>query len=78
MSDSEIMTILVLFHFSGYKTLKNFYLGYVCKHLTRDFPNRVSYNRFVELQEKVVLPMAIYMKYKGLGKCTGVSFNHQW
>lgn len=50
MSLSEVITIQVLFHFSGYKTFKEFYLGYVCKHLTDYFPNRVSYNRMVELK----------------------------
>ena len=30
MSDAEVMTILVLFHGSGYRCLKHFYLGHVC------------------------------------------------
>ena len=33
MSDSEVMTILILFHDSGYRCLKHFYLEKVCKHM---------------------------------------------
>ena len=31
MSDSEIITILILFHLSGYRTLKAFYTQMICK-----------------------------------------------
>jgi len=74
LSESEVMTILVLFHLSGVRNLKHFYLNYVCKHLTAEFPQTVSYNRFVELQQKVSFPMCIYLKMYALGSCTGVSF----
>ena len=30
---SEVMTILVLFHQSGYRNLKQFYLEFVCRYL---------------------------------------------
>jgi len=33
MSDAEVMKILVLFHGSGYRCLKHFYLNHVCKHM---------------------------------------------
>ena len=50
MSDSEIMTILVLFHTSHFRDLKTFYLGYICQHMRKEFPQRIHYNRFVERQ----------------------------
>lgn len=37
MSDSEVMTILVLFHAMGFKNLKHFYLFYIGKHLNAEF-----------------------------------------
>ena len=74
LSDSEVMTILIAFHLSGMRNLKHFYLFYVCKHLHEEFPDLVSYNRFVELQQKVVLPLAIFLKTCRMGKCTGISF----
>ncbi|TWJ14134.1 DDE family transposase [Bacteroides zoogleoformans] len=39
---------MILFHDSGYRCLKHFYLDKVCKHLRHLFPEVVSYNRFVE------------------------------
>jgi len=74
LSDSEVMTILVLFHYGQYKNLKHFYVEYVQKHMQKEFPNTVTYNRFVELQQKVLVPLAIFLKTCALGTCTGVSF----
>lgn len=37
-------------------------------------PPVVSYNRFVELQKEVAVPLAIFIKKVLLGWCTGVSF----
>lgn len=39
-----------------------------------EFPNTVSYNRFVELSQSVILPMTIFLKTCCLGQCTGISF----
>ena len=74
MSLSEVMTIQVLFHFSGYRTFKEFYLGYVSKFLANDFPDLVSYIRMVELQRDSFIPLTAYLKTNGLSNCTGVSF----
>lgn len=74
LSDSEVMTILVLFHYGAFKNLKHFYIHYVQKHMQDEFPKTVSYNRFVELQKKVMAPLAIFVKTICLGKCTGISF----
>ena len=74
LSDSEIMVILILFHSSGYRCLKHFYLEYVCIHLRHLFPKVVSYNRFVELEKKVMFPLTVFIKKVLLGKCTGISF----
>ena len=74
LSISEVITIQVLFHISGYRNFKTFYLDYVCKFLTKEFPNLVSYNRMVELKSSSFIPMMIYLKTKGLSDCTGISF----
>lgn len=71
---SEIITLQVLFHVSGYRNFKTFYLDYVCKFLTKEFPNLVSYNRMVELKSSSFIPMMIYLKTRGLADCTGISF----
>ena len=74
MSDAEIMVILILFHSSGFRCFKHYYKEYVCKHLKHLFPRQVSYNRFVELEKEVLLPMTIFIKRVLLGTCTGISF----
>lgn len=74
MSDSEIITILVLFHFGGFRNLKHFYLHYVKAHMQKEFPNTVSYNRFVELSHRVCMPMTLFLKTCCLGESTGISF----
>ena len=43
-------------------------------HMHHMFPKLVSYNRFVELQKTVAVPLALFIKKVLLGKCTGVSF----
>ncbi|GAA6341986.1 IS982 family transposase [Phocaeicola massiliensis] len=74
MSDAEIMIILILFHSGGFRCFKHYYKEYVCKHLKHLFPRQVSYNRFVELEKEVLLPMTIFIKKVLLGTCTGISF----
>ena len=74
MSKAEIMFILILFHNSGYRCLKHFYLEKVCKHMRHLFPKVVSYNRFVELEKEMAIPLALFIKKVLLGKCTGISF----
>ena len=74
LSKSEVMLIMILFHDSGYRCLKHFYLESVCKHMRHLFPRVVSYNRFVELERDVAVPLALFIKKVLLGKCTGVSF----
>ena len=46
VSKAEIMVIMILFHSSGYRCLKHFYLEKVCKHMRHLFPEVVSYNRW--------------------------------
>jgi hypothetical protein len=73
LSLSEVMTILVLFHCSGYRNLKQFYLEFVCIHLSKEFPKRVCYSRFVEFERDALIPLAAYLQTKR-GSCTGISF----
>src|SRR5689334_17482086 len=70
---SEIMTILILFHQSHYRTFKAFYTEYVCIDLRGEFPALVSYTRFVELFPSALVPLCVYL-HSCLGKCSGVSF----
>ena len=70
---SEVMTIIVLFHASGYRNFKTFYTEYVCKHLRWAFPKLTSYNCFVELKRSALVPLCCYL-HRRRGECSGISF----
>ena len=62
MSKAEVMLIMIYFYDSGYRCLKYFYQEKVCKHMRHLFPTAVSYNRFVELEKEVAIPLALFIK----------------
>ena len=74
LSESEVMTIMILFHSSNYRNFKNFYTGFVSHYLQNYFPSLVSYNRFVELQQSVIIPMVAYLQSLGKGEKTELYF----
>lgn len=61
LSQSELMTIMIYFHQLRFRDFKTYYIHYVQKHLTQEFPTLVSYNRFVELMSSILLPMCFFM-----------------
>ena len=73
LSLSEVMTILVWFHASHYRTFKHFYLGSVLPGKRREFPGLPSYTRFVELIPLTLLPLCAYLPTRK-GQPTGIQF----
>jgi len=73
LSMSEVMTIIIWFHQSHYRDFKAFYIQYVQKHLRAEFPQLVSYSRFVSLMPRVLLMLWAYAMSR-CGHCTGISF----
>jgi hypothetical protein len=70
---SEIMTILIHFHQSHYRTFQAYYTQYVQVRLCAEFPYLVSYQRFVALIPSVQIPLLAYLQ-TCYGACTGISF----
>ena len=70
---SEIMTILLLFHQSNYRTFKHFYLNEMKIKWAYLFPNLVKYPRFVQLMSEAFFPMFCFVK-KHQGKWTDLQF----
>jgi hypothetical protein len=70
---SEVMTILIHFHQSHYRTFKAYYIEHVQAHLSSEFPHLVSYQRFVALIPGMLVPMLAYLQSR-YGACTGISF----
>ncbi len=61
LSLSEIMTICIVFHLSGYRTFKQYYIQFISKWYKNFFPHLVSYNRFVELMPNAALPTTFFV-----------------
>ena len=61
MSVSEIATIVVLFHMSHYRTMKDFYQDCIQGTHKMFFPHAVSYNRFVELEGACLNVLTAYL-----------------
>ena len=74
LTTSEIMTILIHFHQSHYRNFKAYYNHYVLERLRGEFPGLVSYTRFVEYIPSVLVPLAVYLRTRCFGLCTGISF----
>ncbi|MBR0485689.1 MAG: IS982 family transposase [Oscillospiraceae bacterium] len=49
-------------------------LKHVMKYQKKDFPDLVSYNRFVEIMEYALVPLILYIIKARFVKCSGISF----
>ena len=72
LSMSEIMTIMILFHQSNFRTFKYFYF-YLLTNYRKAFPKLPGYPRFVALQKSAFIPLFAYLHHCK-GKVTGISF----
>lgn len=70
MALSEIMTIIVLFQMSHYRTFKHFYQNCILQEMRSIFPSALSYNRFVECKPSALTLLTAYLLSK-TGKHTG-------
>jgi hypothetical protein len=68
---SEIITILVYFHWSHYRTLKYDYTEDIVPQLRPSFPRLGSSTRFVELLSRALVPLCCYLRTRQ-GRCTGI------
>ena len=73
LSLSEVMTIIVMFHSSSYRNFKAYYTEQVIKNYLWAFPRLTSYQRFVELMPRALVPLCGYLQTR-LGECSGISF----
>lgn len=73
LSISEVMTIVIAFHGSGFRTFKEFYTLQVLPDWGGAFPHLVSYTRFVELMPWSLMGLWSFLNTCG-GEMTGISF----
>jgi hypothetical protein len=73
LSPSEIITLLLVHHSSGFKYLKSFYHGFAEPLLRGYFPGMPCYEHFVSLQKSVFVPLVFFL-LSHLGNKTGVYY----
>ena len=56
-----------------HRDFKNYYLGYVKAFYRKDFPDLLSYTRFLEVMPRTIVPMCAYFSSLK-GKSTGIEF----
>ena len=71
MSASEVMTLVIHFHQTGYRDFKSYYQKHVREHLRVEFPKLVSYNRFASCSRATAL-LLCDVKSR-CGQCTGIA-----
>jgi hypothetical protein len=88
MSIAEIMTIIISFHQYLYRDFKNYYLGYVAKHLKSYLTSLLSYTSFIEVVPSVIIPLEYlythgkpyqkYLEHRGYYCCFHMGINCIW
>lgn len=64
ITESEIMSIVIFYHLSGFKCFQYYYQQCIEKSLHSYFPKSPSYNRFVEL-----IPRSLFWLFAFLHQC---------
>ncbi len=73
LSVSEVMTIVITFHQSRYQNFKTYYIHFVCRDLTNEFPELVSYTRMLKLMQGVLVPLCSYLTHRQ-ARLIGIAF----
>lgn len=71
---SEIISILIFYQLYGAEDFKHFYINTMQRQYKKDFPDLISYTRFVRLIPRALCPMLLFLKSKRMGKNSGISF----
>lgn len=72
LSLSEIMTIVVMFHQSGYRFFKYYYCNMLQMFWKSAFPKLPSYQRMIELMPRCLQALSSFFHHVK-GQCTGIS-----
>lgn len=73
LTNSEVMTLLIAFHQSGYRDFKTYYTRFVCRYWRHHFPCLVSYTRMLKLLQSALVPLCSYMKGRR-SQSTGIAY----
>ncbi|WP_039624083.1 IS982 family transposase, partial [Acinetobacter harbinensis] len=71
LSLSEVMTIVILFHKSGFRFFKYFYCHMIIPFWKSAFPKLLSYNRFIEIMPRCLQALSSFF-HQVKGEDTGI------
>lgn len=71
LSLSEVMTIVILFHKSGFRFFKYFYCQMLVPFWKSAFPKLLSYNRFIEIMPRCLQALSSFF-HQVKGEDTGI------
>jgi hypothetical protein len=75
LCDSELMSICVFYHYSGYQCFAYYYRDFVCGVLSSYFPKLISYERFLTHLIRVMPGLYVFLQFCTLkSRATGVYF----
>nr|WP_223823659.1 hypothetical protein [Candidatus Enterovibrio escacola] len=55
LSVSKMMTIVIAFYQSGYRDFKTYFIHFIFRYLTNEFPKLVIYMRMIKLTQGVLV-----------------------
>lgn len=64
LSIEEIMTILISYQIIGAQSFKQFYKDIILQFHKKEFPNYVSYSRFVSVSPIALIPLCCFLKFR--------------
>jgi hypothetical protein len=73
LSESEVVTIMILFQLSKFRNFKAFYTTFLATYWKHHFPKLPSYNRFIELVKYSIMVLTMYSAIKN-GKKSGIYY----
>lgn len=73
LSESEIMTIVIMYHGSNFHHFKNYYNGVILPLLSKAFPGAPCYERFISILPRIMVPLTLFMNSK-MGRKTGIYY----
>lgn len=73
LNESEMMTIVIHFHQARYRDFKTYYTQYVRVFLRSEFPQLISYGRFIQRLPNLLQPLCVLLQ-SCFGHATGIAF----
>nr|WP_146679050.1 hypothetical protein [Candidatus Enterovibrio escacola] len=64
ISVNKVMTLVIAFHKSGYRDFKTYYIHFIYRYLTNEFPELFSYTQMRKLMQGVLVSLDSYLTHR--------------